>query len=257
VNLNAEARFRGNHTHLLTPRKFVPTFREAILVITPYYLNTVIPHLQQQCTLIKKPPPSTLHLSTLNLPSDFTKPIIKQLMHWDTHHEWMSDTKYLTGAPLRHMDCLPIPLKPYFLYHEDLPLATLRVKLRADRVNTQQRLHLLEAFLRKKTSPVCPFPACNPNPQPLLPVLDSVPHMLLECHRHDTERAALIVALATVHYTLPLTVAFLTGTTSLSTHPNINHTKKLLAITGTFLQSIVSLRNLDPLLTPLLNDNPG
>jgi hypothetical protein len=67
----------------------------------------------------------------------------------------------------------------------------------------------------------------------------------------------MVAALATVHYTLPLTVAFLTGTVSLSTHSNLTHTKKLLTITNTFLQSIVSTRNMDPLLTPLLQENPG
>jgi hypothetical protein len=67
----------------------------------------------------------------------------------------------------------------------------------------------------------------------------------------------MIVALATAHYTLPLTVAFLSGTISLLTHPDPKRIKQLLGITATFLQSIVSTRNMDPLLTPLLQENPG
>jgi hypothetical protein len=260
TRLIADTTHRPNAKHLLKPEKYAHTYRIAELEIDPYYTNTIVPHLITQHSKIQKPAPPSLLLVAQHLASDLTKPTLKQLLMWDTHHEWMHDTRHRTTAPLRTSDCLPILIKPLFLYHEDLPLATLRIKLRADRVNTQKRLNFIKNA-KDAPSPLCTFPSCNPTQGPLLPAptlaMDTVPHILLHCHRHDVERAALILSLAASHYSLPLTVAFLTGTTSLSLHPRIPQVKRLLALTASFLQSIVATRDNDPALTPLLIDNPG
>jgi hypothetical protein len=54
-------------------------------------------------------------------------------------------------------------------------------------------------------------------------------------------------------FTLPLTVAFLTGTVSTAFAPNKARTAAKLALTATFLFSIVKKRALDPLLSPFIS----
>ena len=264
MQLLTDTQFRANTKYPLKPERYAHTYRLIELEIAPHYINTIIPHIIQQYQSINKPVPASLQLSTIHDASDLTKPILKQLIMWDTHYEWMSDTKHTSTAPLLTHHCKPIPLKSLFLFHEDLPLATLRAKLRANRANTQQRLNFINDP-DNKPSPLCTHAACNPPPAlpsplvviPPIPAFDTVPHILLHCHRHAADRTTLIQSLSSLHYAVPLTVAFLTGTTSYSIHPNLSRTKALLAHTATFLTSIVSTRANDPSLSPFMPDLPG
>ena len=258
---------RSNDRTPLEPRKWAHTHMITELERTTHYITTIIPHIIQQYRSQHLSPPSSLQLSTLRNTASFTRPVLKQLLMWDTHHEWMHESRqeHHTGAPLLVMNCKPIPGKSLFLFHEDLSIATLRVKLRLDRANTQQRLNYISDEIPPTPSPLCTFPACQrpvqpPNQQqssPPVPSEDSPTHILLFCHRHNADRLALTQALAAIHYTQPLTVAFITGSTPYQAQPNPTRTKALLTRSATFLKAIVTSRRNDPGLTPFISEPPG
>jgi len=245
----------------LDPRRWAHTHQITDLEHTAHYINTIIPHIRDQYQSQHLSPPTSLLLPTLQSTANFTRPILKQFLMWDTHHEWMHEDRkeHHSSAPLSLMNCKPIPCKSLFLFHEDLTIATLRVKLRLDRASTQQRLHHISKDVPPTPSPLCTFPACQnpPIPPNTTPSVDSPTHILLFCHRHNADRLALSQALAAIQYTQPLTVAFLTGTTPYEAQPNISRTKALLSCSATFLQAIVAARSNDPALTPFITELPG
>jgi hypothetical protein len=265
---------RAGRRDPLKPLYAVPTLLLASHQVAPHYINTVVPYAKAQfCAQHKRVP---RFLTALRSVDDLNKAVIHRLQMWDTHHEWTTDTAHPSTAPLLQEHCKPAPFRSTFLFQESLSLATLRVKLRADRARTQARIHKMALQAQKHQpvvvagapavhlpSPLCTFPACNPPAPagpapPAAPTMDSVHHILLDCPRHSSERHALTQDLAQMGFTLPLTVAFLTGTVSTAFAPNKARTAAKLALTATFLFSIVKKRALDPLLSPFIShdDDP-
>ena len=245
----------------LDPRRWAHTHLITTLEHSVHYINAIIPHIKKQYRSQHLRPPTSLRLPTLQTIDNFTRPTIKEFLMWDTHHEWMNEDRqeHHTSAPLSLMNCKPIPCKSLFLTYDKHTIATLRAKLRLDRANTQQRLNHISTQVPPTPSPLCTFPACQNQPIPpnTTPSVDSPTHILLFCHRHHADRLVLTQALAAIHYILPLTVAFITGTTPYEPQPNIPRTKALLSCSATFLQSIVASRSNDPALTPFITESPG
>ena len=133
---------------------------------------------------------------------------IQQIARLHSHAEWEAQhapaqlppgaalPPHSTSAPLIH--CMPLPGLPAFL--------SSRTTDTADQQRTRSRMALGRSrtgTVRLAFAKAADAPSINPHctrcSAPTLPVMETIPHMLLHCPRHALARAALLSALAPLH----------------------------------------------------------
>ncbi|MGH2639097.1 MAG: reverse transcriptase domain-containing protein [Rhabdochlamydiaceae bacterium] len=222
--------------------------------------------------------------------------VTTQLALWITHYEWRHDPKHPSTAPLLQCKPFPSKSLYLYNHDDpSLTLrARLRTNRAYTQVhnsrfsthantpspactdcNSSLTIHQHSTYQQQLTDQhqllLQPSQQPNPNPQlhpipvppsppPLSLINDSVSHILLDCPRHMLARSVLVSSLASLfNFTQPLTVDYITNPL-----PSCNPTNQrfkaihssLLALTSTFLQSILTDRTSDPSLPSLLPD-PG
>ena len=130
----------------------------------------------------------------------------------------LSDVEYAVAARL-NLDLQPFSRRATTARHQDVAqavsvpqpgvqpaLAAIRVRLRANRLCTQERRY---RKLKEVDDLTCTWPACRT----ILPApLDNAHYIFVSCPRHQAARQQLVHQLrATINHTSPLTLAFISG----------------------------------------------
>ena len=183
---------------------------------------------------------------------------IKQIARLHAHWEWESThvpipaPPALPAAPIRHpttaplIHCMPSPTLPSFLTSRSTDTPGQK-QTRARLATGRSRTGAVQLRFAKKADAASISPHCTRCSTPALPVVETIPHMLLHCLRHVVARAALLAALATVNcHALSLA-------TILAIHPPPPPFRRLqlptlLHATSTFLTAIHMDRSKEQLL---------
>ena len=182
---------------------------------------------------------------------------IKQIARLHAHWEWESTHVPAPpapppAAPIRHPTtapltlCMPRPILPSFLTPQstDTPSQT---HTRARAAMGRSRTGAVQLRFAKKADAASTNPHCTRCSTPALPVVETIPHMLLHCLRHAAARAVLLSALTTVNcHALSLA-------TILAIHPppppfHRRQLPTLLHVTASFLTAIHTDRSKEQLL---------
>jgi hypothetical protein len=178
--------------------------------------------------------------STQVLPNLNNSRAIKQIAGLLSHREWQSThgpaapALHRTTAPLTQ--CMPNPVMPSFLTThstDSVAQQQARSRLALGRARTGD----VQLRFAKKAVVAATNPHCLQCSTPALPVVETIPHMLLHCLRHHAARVALTAALATIQCNA------LSLSTILGIHPPPHpfarrHLLTLLHVTSVFLSAI-------------------
>ena len=133
-----------------------------------------------------------------------TKQITRLHSHWEWERTHSSDLPGPTHDPIPHpttaplIHCMPSPSLPLFLTSRSTDTPAQQ-QSRARMAMGRARTNAVQLRFAKKADVATIDPHCTHCSTPALPVVETIPHMLLHCLRHATARAALLAALATVH----------------------------------------------------------
>ena len=155
-------------------------------------------------------------------------------------------------APLLTIKTSPRPSLYFKL--ETNPMVSVRARLRANRLPTQERRY---SRLREVDDPSCTYAACRASlPAPV----DNVHHIFMHCPRHHAARQRLVDQLrATLTHTHPLTLAFISGEVTHHTQPTCHQLDRAaasLALTAAFIDQVMADRNRDSALKPFTTHQP-
>ena len=229
-----------------------PLTYRAETVAMPHLINNVLAHLQQLAPahpLASRYFPGAANMP-VPLPTTLAIDEVNRLMMVDTHREWRSEPTMqmmsASTAPLLSIKTSPRP--SLFLLLERNPMVSIRARLRANRLPTQQRRY---QQLKEVDDPSCTYAECRTNlPAPL----DNVHHIFMYCPRHQAARQLLVHQLrVTLHHTSPLTLAFVSGEVTHHAKPaktQLARAAAALALTADFIHQVIADRSRDSALEP-------
>ena len=235
-----------------------PLTYRAETVVMPHLIHNVLAHLPQLAPahpLTSRYFPGAANLP-VPLPSTLTFDEVNSLTMVDTHREWRSEPTMemmsASTAPLLTIKTCPRP--SLFLSLECNPMVSIRARLRANRLPTQQRRY---RQLKEVDDPSCTYAACRASlPAPL----DDAHHIFMYCPRHQAARHWLLHQLrVTLHSTVPLTLAFISGEVMYYTKPTraqLAHAAASLALTADFIRQVITDRGRDSALKPFTTHQP-
>ena len=117
-----------------------------------------------------------------------------------THHEWRTDPKHRTNAPL--LSIKHVPCRSHYMYLLKNPFVSLLAKARARRLFTQRRRN----FINDTTTPFCTHNECNDQQR-----IDDIEHIVLHCPRHVHSRLRLLFQLSQLDHPPSFSLALILG----------------------------------------------
>ena len=235
-----------------------PLTNFAETVAVPHLINNVLAHLPQLAqahALNQLYFPAGANMA-MPLPATLTVSEVNTLLMVDTHREWRADAE-MTLASTSTAPLLAIKTSPrlsLFLVLESNPMVSIRARLRANRLPTQERRY---RQLKEVDDPSCTYAACRVS-LPAPP--DNVPHIFMYCPRHQAARQRLVHQLrVTLHHTLPLSLAFVSGEVMSYTKPTPTQLARAaasLALTADFIHQVITDRSRDGALKPFTTHQP-
>jgi len=190
------------------------------------------------------------------LPASLTIAEVNSLVMVDTHREWRAEPTLTMAsastAPLLNIKTSPRP--SLFLSLECNPMISVRARLRANRLPTQERRY---RQLKEVDDPTCTYRACRASlPAPL----DDVHHIFMHCPRHHAARQLLADQLRlTCRHTHPITLAFVSGEVTHHTKPSraqLARAAACLTLTADFIRQVMLDRSGDLALKPFTTHLP-
>ena len=235
-----------------------PVTNLAETVAIPHLIHNVLAHLPQLApahSLMQRYFPVGANMP-VPLPTTLTVGELDALLMVDTHREWRAEAGMAIAststAPLLTIKTSPRP--SLFLKLESNPMVSVRARLRANRLPTQERRY---SRLREVDDPSCTHAACRVSlPAPL----DDVHHIFMHCPRHHAARQRLVCHLrATLNHTHPLTLALISGEVTHYTQPTrhqLDRAAASLALTADFIRQVIADRSRDSALKPFTTHQP-